>query len=259
MGPGPRYQELADELREAIQAEATVLGVQLVDGAKLPTEPELADHYQSGRGTIRAALAGLAAEGLIETRGRAGTYIRRLPLLEYNVDAEHPRRRDRTGTVTDTWSSVVRESGREPSQDFKFRIEPATVVIADRLNVAVNDLVVVREMFRYVNDIPWSVQTTFYPYEIAKACGLDTPTDIAEGTVRRMAARGYVEDRIVHEISSRPARADERERFDLAPGVSVLLFRRLATAKDVVTRLTVEILPADRNIITHLTDNSEGA
>ncbi|WP_084477434.1 GntR family transcriptional regulator [Actinokineospora enzanensis] len=259
MGAGPRYQELADELREAIHAEATVLGVRLVDGAKLPTEPAMAEHYQAGRGTIRSALAGLAAEGLIETRGRAGTYIRRLPMLEYNVDTEHPRRRDKPGSVTDTWSSVVRASGREPSQDFNFRIEPATVVVADRLNVAVKDLVVVREMFRYVDEIPWSVQTTYYPHLIAQECGLDVPYDIPEGTVRRMAARGYVEDQIHHEISSRPARNDERERFDLASGVSVLLFRRLAFAKGVATRLTMEILPADRNVITHMTDNGEEA
>ena len=57
----PKYRELADELNEAIKAEATVLGVQLVNGAKLPTEPELAEHFHASRGTVRQALAGLAA------------------------------------------------------------------------------------------------------------------------------------------------------------------------------------------------------
>ncbi|GLW95443.1 GntR family transcriptional regulator [Actinokineospora globicatena] len=257
MSPAPKYRELADELQDAIKSEATLLGVKLVDGAKLPTEPELAEHFQSSRGTVRQALAGLAAEGLIETRGRAGTFVRRLPLLEYNVDSEHPNRRDRAGSVTDSWSSVVKASGREPSQDFKFRIEPATSGVAARLDVGENSLVVVRESVRYVNDLPWSIQTTFYPYELAKACGLDEPVNIAEGTVRRMANRGYVEDKIVHEIGSRPATAAERAQFDLAPGVSVLIYRRQAYAKAETTRLTIEILPADRNVITHITDNGE--
>ncbi|MGH3771583.1 MAG: GntR family transcriptional regulator [Pseudonocardiaceae bacterium] len=60
------------------------------DGAQLPTEPELGSHFQVSRGTIRQALRELAAEGLIETRGRDGTYARRLPMLEYTVDAEDP-------------------------------------------------------------------------------------------------------------------------------------------------------------------------
>ncbi|MBP2321542.1 GntR family transcriptional regulator [Kibdelosporangium banguiense] len=252
----PKYRELADELEAAIKSEATLLGVTLVDGAKLPTEPELAEHFQAARGTVRQALAGLAAEGLIETRGRAGTFVRRLPMLEYNVDSERPFRKDDTVSVSDTWSSVVEASGREPSQDFKFRIEPASATVAARLNIQPNDLVVVREMLRFVDDTPWSDQTTYYPYDVAKACGLDVPTDIPEGTVRRMAARGYVEHRVQHEISSRPASIDERRRFNLAPGVSVLLFRRLAvTESGTITRLTVEILPADRNVITHVTQH----
>jgi GntR family transcriptional regulator len=252
----PKYRELADELEEAIKAEATLLGTTLVDGAKLPTEPELAEHFQASRGTVRQALAGLAAEGLIETRGRAGTFVRRLPMLEYNVDSERPYRKDETVSVTDTWSSVVKASGREPSQDFKFRIEPVSATVAARLGIQANDLVVVREMLRFVDDIPWSDQTTYYPYDVAKACELDVPIDIPEGTVRRMASRGYVEHQVRHEISSRPASSDERRRFKLSPGVSVLLFRRLATTESgTITRLTVEILPADRNVITHVTRN----
>jgi GntR family transcriptional regulator len=177
-------------------------------------------------------------------------------MLEYNVDAERPNRADEGGTVHDSWSAVVKASGREPSQDFRFFIEPASAAVATRLGLSDNDLVVVRSLVRYVDDMPWSSQTTYYPYGVAKECGLDVPTDIPEGTVRRMASRGYVEDRVRHEISSRPASADERRSFKLAPGVSVLIFRRLATAQGRVTRLTVEVLPADRNIITHVTDNS---
>ena len=254
----PKYRELADELNEAIKAEATVLGVQLVNGAKLPTEPELAEHFHASRGTVRQALAGLAAEGLIETRGRAGTFVRRLPMLAYNVDAEQPHRREQdTDGVGDAWSAVVKAAGREPSQDFKFRIEPAAAALAARLGVEEGELVVVRELMRFVNEMPWCTQTTYYPYEIAKACGIDTPGDIAEGTVRRMAAHGYAETRVEHEISSRPATDDERNRFDLAPGVSILLYRRVGFAGSRITRVTLEILPADRNVITTVTGNGE--
>lgn len=220
---------------------------------QLPTESELGSHFQVSRGTIRQALRELAAEGLIETRGRSGTYVRRLPMLEYNADAEDPYRRDDEPGLTDTWFSVVKRSGRQPSQDFRFRIEPATTGVATRLHVEVNDLVVVRECIRQVNEIPWSEQVSYYPYPIAERCGLNTPHDIPEGTVRRMAARGVIEERLDHEISSRPANDEERRRFELATGVCVLIYRRLGWSRGQPIRYTVEILPADRNIITHVT------
>jgi GntR family transcriptional regulator len=253
MSQAPRYRELADVLRAAIYSGEAVLDVELVDGAQLPTEPELGAHFQVSRGTIRQALRELAAEGLLETRGRSGTYVRRLPMLEYNVDAEDPHRRDDKPGSLDSWFSVVKRAGQEPSQGIRFRIEPAAVVVASRLGIQEKGLVVVRECQRFVNGIPWSEQISYYPYDLARKCGLDTPEDIREGTVRRMAARGVVEDRLDHEISSRPASDDERRQFDLAPGVSVLVYQRIGWSAGDVIRYTCEVLPADRNVITHTT------
>ncbi|MGH3692415.1 MAG: GntR family transcriptional regulator [Pseudonocardiaceae bacterium] len=259
MAQAPRYREVADDIREAILREQTLLNVQLADGAQLPTEPELGRHFQVSRGTIRQALRELAAEGLIETRGRSGTYVRRLPMLEYNADAEDPHRRDDEPGLTDTWFSVVKRSGHQPSQDFRFRIEPATTGVASRLQVEVNDLVVVRECARHVDESPWSEQVSYYPYPIAEKCGLNTPHDVPEGTVRRMAARGVTEERLDHEISSRPANDEERRRFELASGVSVLIYRRLGWSSGRPIRYTLEILPADRNVITHVTGSRDPA
>lgn len=257
MVQAPRYREVAEDIREAILRERTLVNVQLADGAQLPTEPELGSHFQVSRGTIRQALRELAAEGLIETRGRSGTYVRRLPMLEYTVDAEDPYRRDEEPGLTDTWFSVVKRSGRQPSQDFRFRIEPATTGVASRLGVEVNNLVVVRECMRNVDEIPWSEQVTYYPYPIAERCDLNTPHDVPEGTVRRMATHGVVEERLDHEISSRPANDEERRRFELASGVSVLIYRRLGWSSGRPIRYTLEILPADRNVITHVTGSRD--
>ena len=256
MAQAPRYRELADQLRAAIYSGEAVLDVELVDGAQLPTEPELGAHFQVSRGTIRQALRELAAEGLLETRGRSGTYVRRLPMLAYNVDAEDPHRRDDKPGSLDSWVAVVKSAGHEPSQDIRFRIEPASVAVSSRLGINEKNLVVVRECQRYVNGTPWSEQISYYPYELARKCGLDTPEDILEGTIRRMAACGVVEDRLDHEISSRPASDDERRQFDLAPGVSVLVYQRVGQSKSEIIRYTCEVLPADRNVITHTMVNA---
>lgn len=57
-----RHEEIADGLRAAIECG------DYPAGDPLPTENELALRYAVSRGTVRQALAGLAAEGLISSR-----------------------------------------------------------------------------------------------------------------------------------------------------------------------------------------------
>lgn len=242
----PRHQEIADELRAAILGEQEFMGTRLVADAQLPTEPALMEHFQVAKSTLRQAMRRLATEGYIEGRGRHGTFVRRLPVLTYSADSENP---DRRGDG-DTWTSVVAATGHEPDQAFGFRIVAAGEVVAARLRVAADELVVVREVSRSVDSTPWVFQESHYPIDVARECGLDTPHDIPEGTVRRMAARGYREVRIDHEVRARPATADEVARFQLGEGASVLAYQRIAWTSERPVRLTCEVLPGDRNAIT---------
>src|SRR3954454_2061650 len=59
---GARHEEIADELRRAIDREEYTVG------SLLPAETELAAHYGVSRGTVRQAVAALTAEGLIGSR-----------------------------------------------------------------------------------------------------------------------------------------------------------------------------------------------
>ncbi|GHF53771.1 GntR family transcriptional regulator [Streptomyces morookaense] len=57
-----RYEEIADGLRRAIDAEEYPVG------ARLPSESELAARYGVSRGTVRQAIATLTSEGMIGSR-----------------------------------------------------------------------------------------------------------------------------------------------------------------------------------------------
>ncbi|GAB1646902.1 GntR family transcriptional regulator [Krasilnikovia sp. MM14-A1259] len=247
MGTTPRYREIADELRDAILGEQELLGTRLSEGARLPTEPELGGHFECSRGTVRQALQSLTVEGLIETRGRNGTFVRRLRVLEHSAHTEHP---DRKGTA-DSWHSEVTRSGRTPSHDFSFRIIPAVPAVANRLQVQVDDLVVVRDLLRYVDGVPWSCQVSFYPYEVASAAGLDTPHDIKEGTVRRLAAHGFREIGWADEVSCRPATVEEARTFGISQDASMIVYQRVGWTDQRPVRLTKELLPADRNVVLY--------
>ena len=68
-GVGPLHERITADLRTAIAR-----GDHL-PGTKLPTEVELAGRYGAGRGTVRAALRALEAEGLVTSRQGSGRVV----------------------------------------------------------------------------------------------------------------------------------------------------------------------------------------
>ena len=67
---GSLVDEVIDKLREQISS-----GAWAVD-ARIPTEPELVEALNVGRGTVREAVRALAHAGLLEVRRGDGTYVR---------------------------------------------------------------------------------------------------------------------------------------------------------------------------------------
>ena len=68
----------------ALQIEAAILNNEFRPGEKLPSERDLQNLFQTGRGVIREALRELKQKGLIETRrgGRGGTYVKEVEASE---------------------------------------------------------------------------------------------------------------------------------------------------------------------------------
>jgi DNA-binding FadR family transcriptional regulator len=67
---GSLVDEVIDKLREQISS-----GAWAVD-TRIPTEPELVEALNVGRGTVREAVRALAHAGLLEVRRGDGTYVR---------------------------------------------------------------------------------------------------------------------------------------------------------------------------------------
>lgn len=86
---GPRYQRVAEALRERIAA-----GV-LPPGAPLPSEAQIIAEFGVSRTTARAAVAALAAEGIVTTLHGRGSFVR---LTGDRPATSHRRGITRTGT-----------------------------------------------------------------------------------------------------------------------------------------------------------------
>jgi GntR family transcriptional regulator len=237
---GPKYRHIAEELRAAITSG------QLKPGAQLPAEPELMEQYGVSRGTVRLALAELSNAGLVTPLPGRGTFVRERVMLDYR--ASSAERSDRPESEqTDAYIGEVRAAGRDATQSFDMRLEPASAEVASRLQIDESALVVVRHCMRYVDGQPWSDQHSYYPMSVAERAGLNVPSDLPQGTIRAMADAGLTEIGHVDEITARMPTPEEVRSLDLGMGVPILVYNRIAYTDTQPVRFTRTVFPADRN------------
>jgi len=173
------YQVIASNLREQIEVSRT-----LKPGQRLPTESELRDHYHASRNTVRDAIRLLTSLGLVETRPGQGTFVvKKMDPFVTALVAD-------AGTGdSETYRSEVSRQNREPSlSEVQVEIQRAYTnpQIAARLKLPEGSQVISRHQKRFIDDHPWSMQTSFYPRKLATegADRLSDADDIEGGAVK---------------------------------------------------------------------------
>ena len=247
MAQQPMYQKIAEDLRVQITSGA------LRQGAQLPTELELRDRYSASRDTVRDALKRLVEEGLIETRLRQGTFATRAIDPFVTVRSPDPE----TGVASageesaGYLSAVIEQHRHARVSTPKVEVLPCPREIALRLRVMPGDQVISRHQARYIDEIPWLLQSSFYPWELisAGATRLLMAEDISEGTVKYLAERlGLKQAGYRDWVTARRPDNTEQAFFGLAHDATEFEFFRTAFDQNKKpTRVTVTVYPADRN------------
>jgi GntR family transcriptional regulator len=239
------YQQIAEDLRAQIES-----GI-LQPGAQLPTELELGDRYASSRNTIRDAIKRLTSQGLVETRPGQGTFVTQRVDPFVTVLTRHPTSGG-GGDEAAAYLSQVNQSHRKPSVTSpKVEIQMASADVSRRLRVPPSTQVVSRHEKRYIDNIPWSLQTSFYLMDfITKgATRLLMAENIEEGAVRYLADTIGVRQVGYRDwITARVPDANEQSFFGLAHDATVFeVFRTGFDQTGTPLRVTVTVWPADRN------------
>lgn len=243
----PMYRQIAEDLRAQIESG------DLRPGQQLRTELELRDHYNASRHTIKDALRWLTNLGLVETRPGLGTFV---------IAKIDPFVTTLTGNPTTGWGgdegasylSEVNERNRRPTTGpLQVEIQEASDEIANGLGVSTGTEIICRHERRYIDGTPWSMQTSYYPVELANrgAERLRSPRNIMEGTVRYLADTLHIRQVGYRDwITLRAPNTAEAGFFTIPPDGRVQIFEIYRIAFDqngAPMRLTVTVFPADRN------------
>ncbi len=208
-----RHEEIADELRRAIDRE------QYTVGSRLPPETELATHYGVARGTVRQAVAALTAEGLIGSRQGA----RRVVLAS---------RRSQTFEELRSFAQWARAMGREATgrvvhQEYR----PATAEDAMRLQLREKTPVLHVLRVRGLDGEPVLLERTVYADWIAPSVEPLEP-DCPSVTQRLFEDTGLVFAYGEHVIDAVAAGAQDAELLDVRRTSPLLRVRRVTTTRE---------------------------
>lgn len=194
-------------------------------GDKIPSERELAELTGISRMTVRKAVSQLIARGVLERRGTSGTFVPE-PII---------RRPISSNMFSHSLSDIVRQCGGEPgSRVLAFEQSTADERVSSRIKVRPGAPLIVMRRLRFVDDLPFCIETTHIPAE-------RVPDLIADDLFGQKSLHALLRERYgirvrggQGTISAHTASPSEAKLLGLGRDSSVLLLQ--ATSYDVEGR-----------------------
>lgn len=246
MAPTPRYLQIAEDLRSQIESG------RIPRGSRLPTEQELGKEYDASRNTIRDAIKRLISDKLIETRAGQGTFVTEAIIPFVTVLTAADPETGFGGGEGAAYLDTVHKGNRTPSVTSpKVELKVPPDPVRRRLGLAEGEQTVLRHQERYIDEVPWSLQTSFYPMSFITDDGateLMMAKDIQPGTVAYLAKHGHQQRGYRDWITGRSADENEQRFFGIEHGTIVFeIFRTAFDLDNNPMRVTVTVFPVDRN------------
>ncbi|GEB51946.1 GntR family transcriptional regulator [Streptomyces cacaoi] len=213
------FRQIADQLREAIDKG------RFKEGAKLPSESELVDHFGVSRMTVRNALSILQSEGLISSEHGKGVFVRpRPPVRRLASDRFARRHRDQGKSA---FTVEAEAAGSRPEVDsLEVKEERSTPEISARLGSARK---VLARRRRYLLDgRPVEFATSYLPLDLARGTQIAEPNPGPGGIYARLEELGHRLDHFDEEVRARMPSPGEVKALRLSSGVPVIHLVRTA-------------------------------
>ncbi|MEU1406949.1 GntR family transcriptional regulator [Streptomyces sp. NPDC005728] len=219
----PKYQRIADSLREAIQSG------EYGPGDRLPGENELMATHGVARMTARQALSVLKDEGVAESRKGAGVFVRSFrPLRRRGIQRLSQQQ---WGSGQSIWSADI-ENRTLVVDQVTVSEERAPQRIGQFLDLADEDAVCVRRRRFVLEEKPVLLATSYLPMSMVAGSAITQEDTGPGGTYARLAELGYKPVHFREEIRSRMPTKDEAAQLGISAGTPVILICRTAFADE---------------------------
>lgn len=198
------------QLKRRILDDIARLG--MVPGDMLPGEHRLCAQFGVSRTVVRQALAQLEHQGVIERVKGKGTFVTRQKTPESLVH-----------TLTGLYQEVAARGGHVHSDVRRQEVLAADDEVADSLDIAPGDPVVVIERLRFIDGEPWSWTTTYLPSAVGS---LVLEADLRDQSLYALlATHGVRAVRGIRSAEAALADTDQGELLRVGAGQALLVLR----------------------------------
>jgi len=219
----PKYQRIADSLREAIQAG------EYGPGDRLPGENDLMATHGVARMTARQALGVLQNEGIAESRKGAGVFVRAFrPLRRRGIQRLS---QEQWGSGKSIWAADIDERTLVVDQ-VTVTEETAPEPIRPFLDIADDENVCVRRRRFVLDGKPVLLATSYLPMSLVNGSAITQEDTGPGGTYARLAELGHKPVHFREEIRSRMPTSHEAAQLSISAGTPVILICRTAFADE---------------------------
>ena len=206
--PVPLYFQLAQQLEQQIRQG------DLPSGARLENEITLSDQLGVSRPTMRNAIRYLVDRGLVSRQRGIGTLV--LP----------PQVR-RPAKLTSLFDDLEKTGQRPWTKVLSFRLEPASVAVAEILELEPGDEVYAFQRLRYAGDEPLALLHNHMPARLVQL----TQEALQQGGLYAALREANLSPKVAQQvIGARTATAAEARLLDETRGAPLLTMER--TARD---------------------------
>ncbi|MCF2870668.1 GntR family transcriptional regulator [Octadecabacter sp. G9-8] len=206
-GRGPRYKQLHRHIRGLVSSG------DLAAEDQLPSEREIADRAQISRVTVRKAIAELVADGLIEQRHGAGSFVR----------ASSNRFEQSLSSLVSFTENLQARGITSASRVLLkglFRPTPTEAMV---LGLSPHHQVARINRLRSGDGVPMALEYSSLPEDV-----LPRPDKIDLSLYELLRARGTAPTRAIQRVIAVNATAPVADLLDLAEGAAVLQIERTA-------------------------------
>lgn len=208
----PVYIQIHNTMREWISSE------RWKTGEKVPSERDLALEFDVSRMTVRQAINTLVTEGILERRVGSGTFV------------TPEKVREKMSGVS-SFTETVERVGKTPSSKLiSYYVKPASVSESEKLNIDLDEEVLVMERIRYADELPICYEEASIPNKFVKDLSKEEVTSHLYRTLEKM--NGIQISYAEQTISATWASEAIAEMLNVKRGASVLQLRQITFSKD---------------------------
>jgi GntR family transcriptional regulator len=202
--PEARYQEIERWLRRRVLRSSL--------GDPLPSESELAAQFGVSRMTARQAVQNLAAEGLVQRRRGAGTFVAPRPIHRHE------------GSLMSFTEDMRRRGLKASSRLLEAGLRPATTADLEALRLPDGARVVAISRLRLADGVPLAIEHAALPAECAGVLADDLETGSLHDS---LVAAGRRPTLSRSWIRARLTTAAESRLLEIPPRSALLVERRI--------------------------------